>query len=49
MVLVRKIFGGDEKKLAEVEARFLATRPSSNPVMTLVHVASDLPAPCLVS
>lgn len=48
MILVRRIFAGDEKKLADIEARFLATRPSSNPVMTLVAVASGQPAPVLV-
>jgi hypothetical protein len=48
MILVRRIFAGNEKKLADIEARFLATRPSSNPVMTLVAVASGEPAPVLV-
>ena len=49
MILVRRIFSGDERKLADIEARFLSTRPSSNPVMTLVAVASGQPAPVLVT
>uniref|UniRef100_A0A1I7XFI4 Protein transport protein sec16 n=1 Tax=Heterorhabditis bacteriophora TaxID=37862 RepID=A0A1I7XFI4_HETBA len=47
IVLARRLFAGDARKLAQIEERFLATRPQCNPVMTLVSVASDQPAPIL--
>ncbi|VDM37284.1 unnamed protein product [Toxocara canis] len=48
LVLARRVCAHDPRKLDKVEAAFLAHRADQNPVMTLLSVASDMPAPILV-
>ncbi|CAI4224016.1 unnamed protein product [Auanema sp. JU1783] len=49
MALTRRLFPGDMRKLSDIESRFLATRPATNPVMTLMAVSSGQPAPILTN
>ncbi|CAD6190505.1 unnamed protein product [Caenorhabditis auriculariae] len=49
MVLVRRLFPNNQKKIAAIEERFLLTRSMDNPVTTLVSVASELPPPILTN
>ncbi|PAV55559.1 hypothetical protein WR25_20357 isoform C [Diploscapter pachys] len=47
MIVARRLFAGDPRKIAQIEERFLQLRPAANPVTTLLAVASDQPAPVL--
>uniref|UniRef100_F1KPW1 Protein transport protein sec16 n=1 Tax=Ascaris suum TaxID=6253 RepID=F1KPW1_ASCSU len=49
MVLARRVCAQDPRKLDKVEAAFLTHRAEQNPVMTLLSVANDLPAPILTN
>ncbi|VDK30027.1 unnamed protein product [Anisakis simplex] len=49
LVLARRVCANDPRKLDRVETAFLTHRSEQNPVMTLLSVASDTPAPVLVS
>ncbi|WKY15470.1 hypothetical protein Q1695_000728 [Nippostrongylus brasiliensis] len=49
MVLARRLLAHDVAKLAEIEERFLATRPQCNPVVTLVSVSSKKLVPILMN
>ncbi|VDO62574.1 unnamed protein product [Heligmosomoides polygyrus] len=49
MILARRLLAHDLAKLAEIEERFLATRPQCNPVVTLVSVSSKKLVPILMN
>ncbi|KAK6061112.1 hypothetical protein COOONC_01223 [Cooperia oncophora] len=49
MILARRLLAHDVAKLAEIEERFIATRPQCNPVVTLVSVCSKKLVPILMN
>ncbi|KAK6032096.1 hypothetical protein OSTOST_01737 [Ostertagia ostertagi] len=49
MILARRLLAHDVAKLAEIEERFIATRPQCNPVVTLVSVSSKKLVPILMN
>ncbi|KAK5986704.1 Protein transport protein sec16, partial [Trichostrongylus colubriformis] len=49
MILARRLLAHDAAKLAEIEERFIATRPQCNPVVTLVSVSSKKLVPILMN
>ncbi|KAJ1349835.1 hypothetical protein KIN20_005488 [Parelaphostrongylus tenuis] len=49
MVLARRLLGDDVAKLAEIEERFIATRPQCHPVVTLLSVSSKKPVPIIMN
>lgn len=48
LVLTRRLFPNDERRIEQIESRFLQTRSMSNPVTTLVSVAKGESPPVLV-
>ncbi|VDM62938.1 unnamed protein product [Angiostrongylus costaricensis] len=49
IVLARRLLAHDTTKLAEIEERFIATRPQCNPVVTLFSVSSKKLVPILMN
>ncbi|CAD6187626.1 unnamed protein product [Caenorhabditis auriculariae] len=49
MMLVRRLFPHDPRKIVAIEERFLALRSYDNPITTLISVASDQPPPVLTN
>ncbi|KAF1748876.1 hypothetical protein GCK72_025343 [Caenorhabditis remanei] len=49
LVLTRRLFPNDERKIEQIESRFLQTRSMNNPVTTLVSVAKGEVPPVLTN
>lgn len=49
LVLTRRLFPNDERRIEQIESRFLQTRSLNNPVTTLVSVAKGENAPVLTN
>uniref|UniRef100_A0A8R1I5T7 Protein transport protein sec16 n=1 Tax=Caenorhabditis japonica TaxID=281687 RepID=A0A8R1I5T7_CAEJA len=49
LVLTRRLFPNDERRIEQIESRFLQTRSLSNPVTTLVSVAKGEAPPVLTN
>ncbi|CAP39254.2 Protein CBG22730 [Caenorhabditis briggsae] len=49
LVLTRRLFPNDERKIEAIESRFLQTRSMDNPVTTLVSVAKGEVPPVLIN
>ncbi|CCD69408.1 Protein transport protein sec16 [Caenorhabditis elegans] len=49
LVLTRRLFPNDERRIEQIESRFLQTRSMSNPVTTLVSVAKGESPPVLTN
>ncbi|MFH4974351.1 hypothetical protein AB6A40_001060 [Gnathostoma spinigerum] len=49
MILARRVYPGDIRKLEKIETVFLAQRSEHDPVLTLLSVANNVPAPILTN
>lgn len=49
LILARRVWADNPRKIADVERRVLEARDPSHPVITLLTVATDQPVPIIVS